>query len=179
MGVPESVFSLGPWDESGNPFTMSTVRRNHEHSAPLSPRHAGPQRRTAAERADRAFTFHRGRSDAPTRHDATPGSRGCAPGCGLRARSDGPTARPTGSDRRIREPLRGGSATLSPITNVLQSPSQKVDGSAVDRSLYYETARSGAPAIPIASRETRLEVPHGRKGRTWSRSGSCSNLPLR
>ena len=66
MGVPESVFSLGPWDESGNPFTMSTVRRNHEHSAPLSPRHAGPQRRTAAERADRAFTFHRGRSEPAT-----------------------------------------------------------------------------------------------------------------
>ena len=68
---------------------MSTVRRNHEHSAPLSPRHAGPQRRTAAERADRAFTFHRGRSDAPTRHDATPGgrrSRGCA------ACARGPTA---------------------------------------------------------------------------------------
>ena len=75
MGVPESVFSLGPWDESGNPFTMSTVRRNHEHSAPLSPRHAGPQRRTAAERADRAFTFHRGRSEPAThrpRHSATP-----------------------------------------------------------------------------------------------------------
>ena len=68
MGVPESVFSLGPWDESGNPFTMSTVRRNHEHSAPLSPRHAGPQRRTAAERADRAFTFHRGRSEPAWTH---------------------------------------------------------------------------------------------------------------
>ena len=76
MGVPESVFSLGPWDESGNPFTMSTVRRNHEHSAPLSPRHAGPQRRTAAERADRARSFHfspgtQRASDAPTRHSAT------------------------------------------------------------------------------------------------------------
>lgn len=141
MGVPESVFSLGPWDdESGNPFTMSTVRRNHEHSAPLSPRHAGPQRRTAAERADRAFTFHRGRTDATLRD--TPGPRPRAA-----ARSDGPTARPTGSDRRIREPLRGGSATFSPITNVLQSPSQKVDGSAVDRSLYYETARRGRAGV--------------------------------
>ena len=151
MGVPESVFSLGPWDESGNPFTMSTVRRNHEHSAPLSPRHAGPQRRTAAERADRAFTFHRGRSDAPTRHSATPG---CAR---LRARSDGPTARPTGSDRRIREPLRGGSATFSPITNVLQSPSQKVDGSAVDRSLYYETARRGRAGVGHRPFSLRVE----------------------
>ena len=134
MGVPESVFSLGPWDESGNPFTMSTVRRNHEHSAPLSPRHAGPQRRTAAERADRAFTFHRGRSE-PATH----------PRDSLSLRDT--TARPTGSDRRIREPLRGGSATFSPITNVLQSPSQKVDGSAVDRSLYYETARRGRAGV--------------------------------
>ena len=37
MGVPESVFSLGPWDESGNPFTMSPflrVTRVHSGARP-------------------------------------------------------------------------------------------------------------------------------------------------
>ena len=162
MGVPESVFSLGPWDESGNPFTMSTVRRNHEHSAPLSPRHAGPQRRTAAERADRAFTFHRGRSERQRRTDAT-----------LRDT----TARPTGSDRRIREPLRGGSATFSPITNVLQSPSQKVDGSAVDRSLYYETARRGRAGVGHRPFPLRVERRDSRF-HTGERAGPGAVLGL-
>ena len=165
MGVPESVFSLGPWDESGNPFTMSTVRRNHEHSAPLSPRHAGPQRRTAAERADRARSFHfspgtQRASDAPTR--LTPRDT---------------TARPTGSDRRIREPLRGGSATLSPITNVLQSPSQKVDGSAVDRSLYYETARRGRAGVGHRPFPLRVERRDSRY-HTGERAGPGAVLGL-
>ena len=143
MGVPESVFSLGPWDESGNPFTMSTVRPFLR----VTRVHSGARPPNAPTELS-LFTV-----DAATHRRDTPRHPGSA-----RARSrDGPTARPTGSDRRIREPLRGGSATFSPITNVLQSPSQKVDGSAVDRSLYYGTARRGRAGVGHRPFSLRVE----------------------
>ena len=135
------VFSLGVSSAqvrvSKSLRLLAQMRRNHT-TATLSPRPAAPGRpevphppitssHIRARRRRTARPAAPGRPEQPARTATQTAPHGA-----------GPVPRP---HRRVlvRCRLVG--------TNVLQSPSQKVDGSAVDRSLYYETARRGRAGV--------------------------------